>query len=326
MLKSTRFTCLFVSFVAVISTGLSGCANQQIVYTQAEQQQISQHQAIVDQAQQFVHANLFAGMIQVWNTDRLAWNTYLNAQLCGAVDKAKLIAEMNQKNQPVFVSKMTEAASHQALFLEPSEQAALEDVAQLAYRLFSNSYATGYTRQVGLADALSPGMQEELCQGRVLADAGQDSVKSRSLRWSSYTSPILADNNGLIPHAENGNQAFQQLLQQQYAQFDALVYSHAYQQSEAYQVLFFEVNKYENVQSYGELVGNLSETGLGGLNSQNHNDFAYLILSSGYHWGMLSVLAVLEEEYPRLHDRKKQQAALEIKTITEEIEANNQQG
>ncbi|TRY29908.1 hypothetical protein [Aliiglaciecola sp. M165] len=325
MFQCKRFTPIIISLVTISCLALSGCAKNKIVYTEAEQQQITEHQALVDQAQKFVHANLFAGMIQVWNTDRAAWNAYLNAQLCGAVDKAELIAQTSKKNLPIFVSNMTQVASHQALFLEPNEQAALEDVAQLAYQLFSTSYAKGYARQVSLADEMSPGMQEEMCQGRVLTDEQQNEVNT-GLRWTSFTTPVLAKNNGLNPHAQNGEKAFQQLLQQQYAQFDALVYSHAYQQSEAYQVLFFEVNKYENVQSYGEHVSRLSGTALGAQNSQFHDDFAYLILSSGFHWGMLSVLAVLEEEYPRLHDRKKQQAAIQIKTITQEIEAKNQQG
>lgn len=305
---------------------LSGCASQKVTYTEAQQKQIEQHQAIVTQAQQFVHANLFAGMIEVWNTDRRTWNSYLNANLCGAIDKPQLVAKTTEINQPTFITKMVQAASHQGLFLAPNEQAVLEDVSGLSYQLFSASYAKGYARQVGLADELSPGMLEEMCQGRVLTGEDQKDVIPTGLNWSSFSTPLLAVNNGLMPHAQNGSQAFQQLLQQQYAQFDALVYSHAYQQSEAYQVLFFEVNKYENVQFYGSLVDSLSDQINLNTMSQEHDDFAYLILSSGYHWGMLSVLMVLEQEYPRLHDRKKKQAALEIESITQEIEANNEQG
>ena len=295
-----------------MASSLIGCASQP-QYNQQEIAQISNHDSLIEQAEQFVHGNLFTGMIHVWEQDRRPWNALLAAYSCGVERHSSAVVASYEANQPVFAEAMTILASQQNLFTSRDEQAALHDVSKLAYRLFSASYGKGYARQVSLADSLSPGIHEELCGGRIIRQGSQKIDYSTDIQWSSFNTSLLEQNNGLQAHAQNGDKAFQTLLNQQYAQFDALVYSHAYQQPDAYETLFFEVNKYENVEQYGKQVSFMAST----QDADNkHNDFAYLVLTSGYHWGMMSVLAMLEEEYPRLHDSKKQKATAEVEAIT----------
>lgn len=315
---------LVTGLLVAASSGIIGCANQPQL-SPAQIAQIDAHDALIEDAQQFVHANLFTGMIHVWSEDRQPWNALLGAYLCGSSDETSSIVTSYEANQPIFSDAMQVLANHQARFSSDDQQAVLDDVSKLAYRLFSASYAKGYARQVTLADSLSPGIHEELCGGRII-DSPDDAIRySSDVKWSSFSNPVLSDSNGLQAHAQNGYQAFQVLLKQQQSQFDALVYSHAYQQSDAYETLFFEVNKFENVEQYGQqlkVLSSLSNAAKKAVSNVDtkHNDFAYLVLSSGYHWGMMSVLAMLEEEYPRLHDSKRQQATEEVKAVTAKIQ------
>ncbi|GAA0853055.1 hypothetical protein [Aliiglaciecola litoralis] len=309
-------------FIIAVTILISGCANQP-QYSQAQLDKIAAHDALIEEAQQFVHANLFTGMIHVWSVDRQPWNALLGVYLCGSTHDTSAIISSYEANQPIFSEAMKFLASNEGRFGEANQQAVLDDVAKVAYRLFSASYGQGYARQVKLADILSPGIHDELCGGRIIESDNQGVTYPSDMKWSSFNDVVLARNNGLKAHAQNGYQAFQVLLQQQYAQFDALVYSHAYQQSEAYEALFFEVNKIENVEQYGSQVETMAtmtaNPGPTGSNSKQ-NEFAYLVLSTGYHWGMMSVLAMLEEEYPRLHDSKRQQAASHIAAVIEKLQ------
>ncbi|GAA6184656.1 hypothetical protein [Aliiglaciecola sp. NS0011-25] len=298
-----QFLVLLLSVIIL----LTGCSAKR-VFTLAELQELDEHNQLFNDAEQFVHANLFTAMVHVRATNLADWNALLIAYSCSAdIDHSTLDNSYN-RNQPIFTEAMKTLAEQENLFTAEQQQDVLADVSQLAYRLFSISYAKGYARQIELADDLSPGIREELCDGKVGGLNSPYLGYRNSVAWRSFNTPLLKSLNGLQAHARNGDKAFQILLNQQYVQFDALVYSHAYQQTDAYQSLFFEVNKFENVELYGNEVSKLSPQ-ISDIKAQNkHNDFAYLVLSSGYHWGMMSVLAMLEEEYPRVHDLKKAQA------------------
>ncbi|WJG10738.1 hypothetical protein [Aliiglaciecola sp. LCG003] len=319
---SSWFSPLYYVLVFTLSCALSGCVNSP-THTLEQKAQIQAHDEIIEQAEQFVHSNLYTGMIHVWSVDRRAWNLLLSAYSCGVDNNLEQLTQSYQTNQPVFADAMAILASHQATFSSDAEKAALYDVSQLAYRLFSASYAKGYARQVKLADELSPGLREELCGGQLYQDSSEFLDYPQDLAWRSFQEDFLATNNQLALHAQNGYKAFNILLQKQYEQFDALVYSHAYQQTDDYETLFFEVNKYENVQSYGQQVTKLSSMRNHVIAEAQQNDFAYLVLSSGYHWGMMSVLAMIEEEYPLLHDEKKRQGRAEIGNVRSKISINS---
>ncbi|MEP4888820.1 MAG: hypothetical protein ABJV04_02240 [Aliiglaciecola sp.] len=296
-------------FIVLLLAGwmlLSGCSTQKAL-TKAELDAFNEHNQLLSQAEHFVHGNIFTGMVHVRASSLQSWNNLLKTYSCSAdLDHRTLDNSYNQ-NQPIFTDAMQTLAESESLFTSEQEKNVLADVSQLAYRLFSISYAKGYAHQIKLANELSPGLRDELCDGKVDEGNAYYLGYRNSVVWRSFDSALLENLNGLQAHARNGDKAFQKLLDQHYAQFDALVYSHAYQQSEAYQSLFFEINKFENVELYGEEVSRLSIR-YSEVEVQNkHNDFAYLMLSSGYHWGMMSVLALLEEEYPRVHDLKKTQ-------------------
>lgn len=312
-----RFFTLRLAVAVCFTSSLVGCASSP-QYNEQQKAQLSNHDVLIEQAEQFVHANLFTGMIHVWEQDRRPWNALLGAYSCGIERHSTAVVSSYEANHPVFAEAMTILASNQDMFTNDEEKAALQDVSKLAYRLFSASYAKGYARQVSLADSISPGIHEELCGGRIIRQGPQKIDYPEDIQWSSFNTSLLEQNNGLQAHAQNGDKAFQTLLNQQYAQFDALVYSHAYQQTDAYETLFFEVNKFENVEQYGKQVRYMASirSTSNQQNDEKHNDFAYLVLTSGYHWGMMSVLAMLEEEYPRLHDSKKQQATAEVEAVT----------
>ncbi|GAC13087.1 hypothetical protein [Aliiglaciecola lipolytica] len=300
---------------------ISGCTTQ-ISYSQEELNEIERHNDLLGNAEQFVHANLYTGMIHVRATNLRDWNQLLITYSCTAESEHKQLDKSYQNNHPVFSDAMKILAERENLFMLESEQAVLTDISQLAYRLFSISYAKGYARQIELADQVSPGIRDELCDGNI-GDVDPNFLGYRNtVVWHSFETPLLQNNNGLVAHAENGDRAFQILLEQQYLQFDALVYSHAYQRTDAYQTLFFEVNKFENVQQYGDQVSQMSSLLAGTEQHNKHNDFAYLVLSSGYHWGMMSILALLEEEYPRVHELKKQQATQLIESTLTELDKN----
>ncbi|MDO6693809.1 hypothetical protein Q4574_10960 [Aliiglaciecola sp. 3_MG-2023] len=306
--SARQFIALLVTLV-VLSTG---CSTPKVL-SEDELTELNKHNQLLSEAEHFVHANIFTGMVHVRATNLQEWNQLLIAYSCSAdLDHTTLDNSYNQ-NYPIFVDAMKTLAEQEDLFTSTQAKNVLADVSQLAYRLFSVSYATGYARQIQLADTLSPGIREELCDGRVGTVNSYSLGYRNSVAWRSFDTALLANNNGLQAHAKNGDKAFQTLLNQQYEQFDALVYSHAYQQTDAYQSLFFEVNKFENVELYGKEVTRLSLTYID-IEAQNkHNDFAYLMLSSGYHWGMMSVLALLEEEYPRVHALKQHQGVELVK-------------
>ena len=310
---------LFV-FVLSCSFGatLLGCASRSAMTEQEASQRQAQNDLIA-QAEQFVHANLFTGMIQVWSTDRRAWNQLLSVHACGSVNAQETLTVSYEANQPLFISAIQQLADNAAEFSSPEQQDILQNVSQLAYRLFSASYAQGYARQVALADEISPGIHAELCGGEVLDKNAAFTEYPKNLAWQTLDAPDSAASQSLEPHALNGYNAFNRLLSNQYAQFDALVYSHAYQRTDAYESLFFEVNKYENVEAYADQVRKLNAAEGHKDSLVGHDDFAFLVLSSGYHWGMMSVLAMLEEEFPEIHELKKQQATNQIEIVTEQI-------
>ena len=278
-------------------------------------------------AEQFVHGFLYDAMLNVWAEDRRAWNQLLHVHACGGEQQAQKLTHSYEKAQPLFSQTMLALADAQEMFGENQQQAILSDVAQLAYRLFSASYAHGYARQVQRAEDLSPGIQEELCGApdpmRPEGPVNYPSSASWQLSLDGgETSELVAEQGQISLHAENGYSAFKGILQQQYDKFDALVFSHAYQNTTAYDQLFFEVNRYENVQAYHASVNNVA-VDAEGLETP-HADFAYLVLASGYHWGTLSVLAMLEEEYPRLHKKAKDKATSHIESVTRQLSAQQE--
>lgn len=304
-----------------------GCAShstptdiEQGHYSSGELAQLEEQNAVINTLEQFVHSNLYTGMIQVWSYDRRPWNQLLNVHACNPQNADELLEASYQTNQPLFSQVMMSLAQNNNELTE-EEQLILRDVSELAYRLFSASYGQGYARQVALADNIEPGIREALCGSQI---DDKDLLRpdySQGINWQSTAIPIAQQT--LEPHANHGYKAFTTLLANQYAQFDALVYSHAYQKSDAYQSLFFEVNKYENVQAYGERVNQLSQQKPLSSIFVGHNDFAYLVLSSGYHWGMMSVLAMLEEEFPEVHDVKKQHADEQIDASVKQLQPGN---
>ncbi len=306
---------------ATVWLAMSGCAqttveSQQPKLNPEEIEQLTEQNTLINALESFVHSNLYTGMIQVWAHDRLSWNKLLSAYACGLPDVELVLSESYQNTQPVFSEAILQLALNNTELSE-EEQQILHDVSALAYRLFSASYAQGYARQVKLADELQPGIADALCGGK--ANKSTDALidYAQKINWQSPSH--AATRLSLQPHADHGYQAFNQLLLNQYAQFDALVYSHAYQSSETYQALFFEVNKYENVEAYAERVRQLSEEKPFPDILVGHGDFAYLVLSSGFHWGMMSLLAMLEEEFPEIHDEKKRQAKEQIKATMDEL-------
>lgn len=279
-------------------------------------------------AEAFVHSFLYDGMVQVWNADRRAWNQLLNVHACGGEEQQTKLLASYQTNQPMFSQVMLSLAEGQEDFASEQSKAVLSDVAQLAYRLFSSSYAHGYARQVEFADKLDPDIQEELCGTDDLTNIQANVDYPDVITWqldsveNIATSELNTSYIAFQQHAKFGYEAFGKLLVSQQENFDALVYSHAYQNTDAYDQLFFEVNKYENVQSYQQSVDVISQTTLSDKES-THADFAYLVLTSGYHWGTMSVLAMLEEEFPRLHLKAKTNATAQIEKVTQNLKAND---
>lgn len=275
------------------------------------------------EAEEFVHGNLYSGMLQVWSEDRRAWNALLSVHACGGEQQQEKLTTSYESAQPLFSRAMVNLAQTAALFETPSEQDILMDVAQTAYRLFSASYAHGYARQVEMLGEIDSEIRGELC-GTNDVPALPENVEYPVLpSWKVSVGDTAPQHEAIQDHAIHGYTAFNRLLKQQYAQFDALVYSHAYQNTDAYEVLFFEVNRFENVQAYQQGVNELAE-----ITEQTQGgagDFAYLVLSSGYHWGTLSVLAMLEEEYPRLHTKARDKATKHIERITKPLQEEKPQ-
>ncbi len=272
-------------------------------------------------AEAFVHGYLYDGMAKVWNTDRRPWNQLLNVHACGGEEQeAKLLASY-QANQPLFSDVMVALAEGQEDFASTESKAVLADVAQLAYRLFSASYAHGYAAQIQLTNQLDPGIQAELCGTDKLDNVQLNVEYPDTMNWQidSLVQSVNTDSYvAFQQHAKYGYSAFTTLLASQRERFDALVYSHAYQNTDAYDQLFFEVNKYENVKTYQQSVDNIANYAVNDDKSA-HADFAYLVLTSGYHWGTMSVLAMLEEEFPRLHLKAKLSATAQIERVTKSL-------
>ena len=265
-------------------------------------------------AEQFVHGYLYDAMIAVWSVDRKSWNQVLHVHACGDASQSVRLEQSYQALYPLFAEAMQTLAERESVFTEPAETKALADSAQLAYRLFSASYAHGYARQILRADTISPGLREEICGSDVLPEGISQISYANDIVWQTtdHASKELIEVNR---HAEGGYQAFMSMLGGQYDKFDALVYSHAYQQTDAYDQLFVEVTRHENVSTYSSVLQPAFASGQDESLPTHHADFAYLLLSSGYHWGTLAVLALLEEEYPRLHEKAKTQAISQIKGV-----------
>jgi hypothetical protein len=318
-----RIILTYILFLTSGILGLSACA------VQAKNQKINlppsiEQDAVLEDAKVFVRDNLFSAMIHVWSVDRQSWNDMLGAFSCGTEDLSAIISKTYQANHPLFSQQILQLASVIEELSAARQQEALELWSRLAFGLFSVSYAQGYTHQIRLADKISPGIHADLCGGRTIDSQTPPLAILNDPQVTSTHRDLLGQNNGLQLHKQFGYQAFETMIPQIQGQLDALVYSHAYQQPEAYQALFFEVNKFENTELYGqrvEAIGSENEQDLKLTQSRvnQHNEFAYLLLTSGYHWGMMSVLVMLEEEYPRLHDLKKRQGNIDIKVEVEKI-------
>lgn len=280
------------------------------------------------QAEQFVHGHLYDGMLQVWAVDRRSWNQLLNVHACGGEQLKEKLESSYQAGQSLFSQAMLNYADGQPEFADPQKRAVLSDVAQLAYRLFSASYAHGYARHVEQMNELDDGIHQQLCGVERKVTSPSMVEYSKDLTWQLSSTQAakntqLTKAKGIVElHAKHGYRSFNTLLQQQYAQFDALVYSHAYQNPQAYDVLFFKVNGYSNVVSYQAGVDSLGGIQIAEQEDVDipHADFAYLVLASGYHWGTLSVLAMLEEEFPGLHTKAKDKANKHILKVTKKLE------
>lgn len=275
-------------------------------------------------AEQFVHGYLYDAMIAVWSVDRKSWNQVLHVHACGDVNQTVRLEQSYQALYPLFSEAMQTLAERERVFTQPAEASALVDSAQLAYRLFSASYAHGYARQILRADAISPGIREEICGSDALPEGISQVSYANDIVWQTSES-ASAELTEVNRHAEGGYQAFMAMLSNQYDKFDALVYSHAYQQTDAYDQLFVEVTRHENVSAYSSALHQNEVSEQGDMLPSHHADFAYLVLSSGYHWGTLAVLALLEEEYPRLHEKAKTQAISHINGLTGKAPVTAQQ-
>lgn len=315
----TRFAFIFV----ILSGLLQPCARAELNNTESG----------FFEAEQFVQGHLYNGMLQVWSQDRRSWNQLLNAHACGGERQQDKLAESYQVGQALFSQSILGLAQQQQQFPTSLNQAVLSDVSQLAYRLFSASYAHGYARQISQIDALDPGIKDELCGFEVINSHSElvDYPKSIDWKLAPFSGVSVSKFNQLMSiQAMQGYRAFNILLAQQYDKFDALVYSHAYQNTQAYDQLFFEVNGFENVEVYIANMNALGVSELVSLDATNDEDaahagFAYLTLASGYHWGTLSVLAMLEEEFPRLHQKAKNNATEYINRVTEKVQLGNNQ-
>lgn len=283
------------------------------------------------QAEQFVHGHLYDGMLQVWAVDRRSWNQLLSVHACGGELQQEKLAGSYAAGESLFRQSMRNLADSQKQFEDKNAQAVLNDVSQLAYRLFSASYAHGYARQVKRLDTLDQGIQQELCGMPGDVSMPEMVEYPDSIQWqlseitAKKNNELTAGKLAVALHAKHGYRSFSTLLKQQYDSFDALVYSHAYQNPEAYDALFFNVNGYQNVESYQAGVDDLSGAKVNRSEEQQipHADFAYLVLASGYHWGTLSVLAMLEEEFPRLHVKAKNNAQAHVQKVTEAISSTD---
>lgn len=284
------------------------------------------------EAEQFVHSHLYDSMIQVWATDRRAWNKLLNVHACGGEQQEEKLATSYSSGESLFRQSMQNIAESQAQFKDSDEQALLNDVSQLAYRLFSASYGHGYARQVKQLTVFDDAIQQDLCGVSEEIVMPELVEYSGDIQWHLSTQlesddASLGDGLEAVErHAVHGYRSFSSLLKEQYDNFDALVYSHAYQDLEAYESLFFSVNGYQNVESYQAGVDSLSGVVTSSSSDSEipHADFAYLVLASGYHWGKLSVLAMLEEEFPRLHVKTKDNATKHLEKIKQEFVESDQ--
>ncbi|MCC2615209.1 hypothetical protein LJ739_02995 [Aestuariibacter halophilus] len=276
-------------------------------------------------AEAFVQAQLYPAMIQVWGGDRRAWNQLLHVHACGVESPQERLALSYEAGRGQFERAIRDMAAELQMFDGEQAQAALSDVAQLAYRLFSASYAHGYARQVKLLNDLDDGIQEELCGDKVTHASEQWVLYSDAIEWQTVSTPTPEPLQRVNIHALLGAQAFEQLMSEQQARFDALVYSHAYQNTEAYDSLFFSVNGFDNVVRYQQQLDRLRGQSSVADEPPPHTDFAYLLLTSGYHWGTLSVLAMLEEEYPRLSEKARLAASELVSQVTASLPKQDDQ-
>lgn len=314
------FSHLFIALNLVILMSITGCQSATTTENSKAIQVDDELVAVVNHAEYFVHSNLFVGIKQVQDQNRAAWNQMLSVYACGSLQASADLSRSFVATSPVFVEKIRQLAQQENVFSTPQDQLVLNDVAQLAYRLFTASYATGYARQIRLAEELVAGIQDDFCGGQIYPNTTSYPDMPGDSVWSSFNGQNWTAKSMLEAHVKNGVRAFDKLVQQQYLQFDALVYSHAYQATESYQALFFEVNRYENVEGYGRYVVEFSSGLDAGDPDLGFVDFAYLVLTSGYHWGMMSILAIVEEDFPQIHDLKKQQASEQIQKATDQLD------
>lgn len=288
---------------------INGCSSQvkltEPKLSKAELVQLNQHNVLINEIEQFVQSSLFAGMIEVRRANRLAWNSLLSIYACGSESAGQQVPILLTKMQTDFQASMQATAAQINVFVLENEQAILDDVSQTAFRLFSATYAKGYARQIALADEIQDGTKGDFCGGEINSIPNDLSAFSKKVSWQTRAEVLNLTKLSLAPHLNHGLTVFDQTIKQQGRVFEALVYSHAYQRTEQYQLLFFEVNKFDNVKRYAASVHDSAQSADIYKNLEGHNDFAYMVLSSGYHWGMMSVLAILEQDFGDLHDEKR---------------------
>lgn len=298
-----------IAKLLLISILVSGCAYQSKL-TKAEQVQLNQHNELVSDIEQFVQTTMFESIIQVRQAKRLAWNKLLSIYTCGSKSTDQQVPVLLASMQIDFQASIRATAAQLQVFVMENEKAILNDISQTAFRLFSATYAKGYARQIRLADEIQSGIRNDFCGGQVNPIPPDLSAFSKTLIWKAEGKFNASTNQSLTAYLNQGIGVFEKKIQQQSSLFEALVYSHAYQRNEEYQMLFFEVNKFENVENYASKVNT----------SAQHSEFAYLVLSSGYHWGMMSVLAILEQDFTELHDAKRQVSEALVDAIVVGIE------
>ncbi len=305
----------FKAFILLSITVLFfGCVNQTKL-SSAEKVQLELHNQLILEIEEFVEASLFNSMISVQKDNRLEWNKLLSIYSCGSESGKQNVAKIIADIQPKFRSRIQATASQYEVFVLPHEKAILADVSDIAFRLFSAAYAAGYARQIELAETVEQGTKSDLCGGIVKSNTTNLNAFAANMNWQSDTAGISLTKRLLAPHIDLGIKVFNQVLLERGSTFEALVYSHAYQRIEEYQQLFFEVNKLENVNSYALAVQGNSFFMDDIADAAKHNEFAYLLLTSGYHWGMMSVLVILEQDFQKLHKLKKRDSEKLIEQV-----------
>lgn len=264
-------------------------------------------------AEQLVHTYLYDGMLQVWQQDRRPWNRLLSAHACQSDNTDQILSDSYSANTVLFARSMMDFGEFENDGpLSETRQQAVHDLSRLAFRLFSSAYAHGYARQVRYADGVSQGLHQTLCGDKAPAELLSTVQYPDVDEWSDQTREQALH---ITLHAEKGVDTFMGSVARHYDTMDALVYSHAYQVMDSYQSLFFTVNSEHNIADYAStLAESLAPEAVG---EQAYSEFAYLTLTSGYHWGTLSVLAMLESEFPEIHEKVNMMAQRHIRNVTD---------